>query len=193
MDKTCIGLQQNCKSVKKETMRFDFEKSYEIWERTPAILRVTLSGIDSEWTNNNEGPETFSPYDVVGHLIHGEITDWAPRVQMILEEGAGRVFQPYDRFAMYEESKGKSMDQLLNEFEQLRKKNMEWLRSLKISETDLEKKGLHPKFGEVTLRQLLSTWVVHDLTHLAQINRVMAKQYKEEIGPWLEYFRIMSF
>jgi hypothetical protein len=174
-------------------MRFDFEKSYEIWERTPAILRVTLSGIDKEWTHNNEGPETFSPYDVVGHLVHGEITDWAPRVQMILQEGTGRVFQPYDRFAMYEESKGKSMDQLLNEFEQLRKKNMEWLRSLKISETDLEKKGLHPKFGEVTLRQLLSTWVVHDLTHLAQINRVMAKQYKEEIGPWLEYFRIMSF
>ncbi|MEI9911315.1 MAG: DinB family protein [Bacteroidota bacterium] len=174
-------------------MKFDLNKSYEIQERTPAVLRSLLTGLDEGWVMNNEGPETFSPYDVMGHLIQGEKTDWPVRVSMILEQGSSGIFVPYDRFAMFEESKGKTPDQLLNEFETLRKDNLQWLRSLKLTESDLDKTGTHPKFGQVTLRQLLATWVVHDLTHLAQITRVMAKQYKEEIGPWLEFFRIMSF
>ncbi len=173
-------------------MKFDLEKSYEILDKTPAVLKALLLNVSDEWVMNNEGPDTFSPYDVVGHLIHGEKTDWPNRVKMILE-GSSTPFVPYDRFAMFEASKGKSLAQLLNEFEVLRKKNMEWYRALSLSETDLDKKGLHPKFGEVTLRQLLSTWVIHDLTHLAQVTRVMAKQYKEEMGPWVEFFRIMNF
>ena len=142
---------------------------------------------------SNEGPDTFSPYDVVGNLIHGEKTDWPDRIKMILEKGTDSTFVPYDRLAMYQESVGKTLDQLLDEFEQLRLDNMRWLRSLNISDSDLDKLGVHPKFGVVTLRQLLSTWTIHDLTHLSKVTRVMAKQYKEEMGPWLEYFRIMQF
>ncbi|HEY6504701.1 MAG TPA: DinB family protein [Chitinophagaceae bacterium] len=174
-------------------MKFDLNRSYEILERTPSVLRSILAGLDDEWVMNNEGPETFSPYDVVGHLIHGEKTDWPGRAKMILEYGTSKTFVPYDRFAMFEESKGKTIDQLLDELEVLRGKNVQWLKSLKLTENELDKKGIHPKFGEVTLRQLLSTWVIHDLTHLAQVTRVMAKQYKEEMGPWVEFFRIMNF
>jgi uncharacterized damage-inducible protein DinB len=174
-------------------MKFDLAKSYEILERTPAVLKNQLQGIHDDWVMNNEGPDTFSPYDVVGHLIHGEKTDWPDRIKIILENDMPKPFVPYDRFAMFDESKGKTLTELLDEFEILRQKNIQWFRSLNLSEADLEKKGVHPKFGEVTLRQLLSTWVVHDLTHMAQITRVMAKQYKEEIGPWVEFFRIMNF
>ena len=152
-----------------------------------------LSNLSKEWAINNEGPETFSPYDVLGHLIHGEKTDWTERIKMILEYGNAKTFVPYDRFAMFTESIGKSIPELMDEFEQVRQKNIEWLRSLHLSETDFVKKGKHPTFGDVTLQQLLSTWVVHDLTHLSQITRVMAKQYKEETGPWMQYFRLLSF
>jgi len=142
---------------------------------------------------NNEGSETFSPYDVVGHLIHGEKTDWTVRSKTIMEFGLSKTFEPYDRFAQFEESKGKTLSSLLIEFEKLRNENIAWLKSLLLTETDLDKKGMHPSLGEVTLRNLLSCWVVHDLTHFAQITRVMAKQYKEEIGPWTEFFRILNF
>lgn len=174
-------------------MKFEFDKSYEILERTPVVLRHLLTGLHDDWIMSNEGPETFSPYDVVGHLIHGEKTDWRARTNRILEYGVSKAFDPFDRFAQFEASKGKSLQQLLDEFEKLRTENLQWLRSLNISDDDLDKKGLHPVLGEVTLRQLLSTWVIHDLTHIAQVTRVMAKQYKEEIGPWIEFFRIMSF
>ena len=174
-------------------MEFDLHKSYEILERTPIVLKTLLKDINDDWIMGNEGPETFSPFDVVGHLIHGEKTDWPDRIKMILENGTSKEFVPYDRFAMFEESKGKSIAQLLYEFEVQRKKNMQWYRGLNLTESDLVKKGRHPKFGEVTLRQLLSTWVIHDLTHIAQITRTMAKQYKEEMGPWVEFFRIMNF
>lgn len=174
-------------------MNFDFEKSYEILEKTPSVLKTLLSGLNDDWTMNNEGPDTFSPYDVIGHLIHGEKTDWRERTNMILAHGISKSFVPFDRFAQHEASKGKTLQQLLNEFEGLRKENMDWFKSLRLAEADLDKKGLHPVLGEVSLRQLLSTWVVHDLTHIAQITRVMAKQYKEEIGPWTEFFRILSF
>jgi len=174
-------------------MKFDFAKSYQVLERTPFILKALLSHQHDDWIMNNEGPETFSPYDVIGHLIHGEKTDWAERAKIILEYGVSKPFVPWDRFAQYEESKGKSLSQLLDEFERVRNENVTWLKSLNLTETDLDKKGMHPSLGEVTLRNLLSTWVVHDLTHIAQITRVMAKQYKEEMGPWPEFFRILSF
>jgi hypothetical protein len=174
-------------------MEFTLDKSYEILERTPVVLKSLLTGISDEWSMNNEGPDTFSPYDVVGHLLEGEKTDWPGRVAMILEHGTTKPFLPYDRFSMFEKSKGKTLDQLLIEFEAVRNEKLQWLKSLKLTEDDLNKKGAHPKFNEVTLRQLLSSWVVHDLTHLAQVTRVMAKQYKEATGPWAEFFRILNF
>jgi len=174
-------------------MNYSFDNAFEILDRTPTVLRTMLNGLADEWIMNNEGPETFSPYDVIGHLIHGEKTDWAARTKIILEKGTTVPFTPWDRFAQFRDSKGKSLEQLLEEFEQLRKANMKWLRSLQLTAEDLDKKGMHPGLGEVTLRNLLATWVVHDLTHIAQVTRVMAKQYKSEMGPWPEYFRILQF
>lgn len=174
-------------------MRFSIERSIEILERTPGVLNTMLSGIGDEWVMNNEGPETFSPYDVIGHLVHGEKTDWTARTKRILEFGDTKTFDLWNRFAQYEESKGKTLQQLLEEFEAIRKENLAWFKSLQLTEADLDKKGMHPKLGSVTLRNLLATWVVHDLTHIAQITRVMAKQYKDEMGPWPEFFRILSF
>ncbi len=174
-------------------MKYTSQQSIEILERTPAVLKTLLADLSDEWVMNNEGPDTFSPYDVIGHLIHGEKTDWVVRAKIILEHGTSVPFTPWDRFAQYEENKEKKMQHLLNEFKNIRKENMLWFKSLHLTEADLDKKGMHPKLGEVTLRNLLSTWVVHDLTHIAQITRVMAKQYKEEMGPWPEFFRILSF
>ncbi|MGZ8525182.1 MAG: DinB family protein [Chitinophagaceae bacterium] len=174
-------------------MKFSLDRSIEILERTPAIFRALLHDLHDDWLKSDEGPETFSPYDVIGHLIHGEKTDWRDRTAMILEYGVSKAFVPYDRFAQFDESKGKSLQQLLEEFEMLRADNLKWLRSLNLGEADFDKQGIHPSLGKVTLRQLLSTWVIHDLTHIAQASRVMAKQYKEEMGPWVEYFRIMNF
>lgn len=174
-------------------MKYSIAKSIEILERTPAVLTSLLSGIDDGWVMNNEGPETFSPYDVIGHLIHGEKTDWTERTKLILAFGNSKPFVPWNRFAQFEESKGKSLQQLLEIFAGTRKKNIEWFKSLNLQEADLDKTGIHPVLGEVTLRNLLATWVVHDLTHIAQVTRVMAKQYKNEIGPWTEFFRILHF
>ncbi len=174
-------------------MEFNLAKSIEILERSPEVLNSLLQNLPEHWTKSNEGPDTFSPYDVIGHLIHGEKTDWRPRTMLILESDIPQPFIPYDRFAQFENSKGKSLQVLLDEFETLRAENITWLKSLQITDNNLEKKGIHPSLGPVTLKQLLSTWVVHDLTHIAQVSRVMAKQYKEEIGPWAEYFRILNF
>ena len=174
-------------------MKFDKTQSIEILERTPVVFKTLLNGLPDEWIMSNEGPETFSPFDVIGHLIHGERTDWAVRAKIILEFGLSKPFTPWDRFAQYEVSKGKTLSQLLDEFAEVRKENLQWLKSVNLSENDLEKKGMHPVLGEVTLRNLLATWVVHDLTHIAQVTRVMAKQYKEEMGPWPEFFRILNF
>lgn len=174
-------------------MQFEIKKSIAVLSRTPGVLNNLLDGLDESWIINNEGPDTFSPFDVLGHLIHGERTDWRPRIAMILQHGLSRKFDPYDRFAQYRESQGKSLGELLKEFEVIRSENIRWLQSLNLSVQDLEKRGAHPILGEVTLQQLLSTWVVHDLTHIAQITRVMAKQYREEIGPWVEFFRVLNF
>jgi hypothetical protein len=174
-------------------VKYTVEQAIEILERTPAVLTALLAGLSDDWVMNNEGPETFSPYDVIGHLIHGEKTDWTARAKMILEFGNTKTFERWNRVAMYEESKDKSLQQLLTEFAAIRKENIIWFTSLQLTETDLDKKGMHPVLGDVTLRHLLSTWVVHDLTHIAQITRVMAKQYKDEMGPWPEFFRILYF
>jgi hypothetical protein len=178
--------------TKEQTMNFTIEKSVEILERTPNVLNTMLQNISIDWTSNNEGGETWSVYDIIGHLIHGEKTDWIPRAEIILSEKPDKTFEPFDRFAQFKESEGKSLTQLLDEFKILRNKNIEHLRSKKLTDKNLEERGIHPAFGEVTLSQLLSTWAVHDLNHIAQISRVMAKQYKAEVGPWIEYLRILQ-
>ena len=172
-------------------MEYAIDKELPILEKTPALLKLWLQGLSDELIVNNEGGDTWSVYDVVGHLIHGERTDWMARIRKTLSD-TDKEFVPFDRFAQFNESKGKTLDQLLDEFATIRKQNLEEFRSLNISEQVLSKTGIHPSFGTVTLRQLLSTWVAHDLSHIAQIARVMAKQYKEEVGPWVEYLSIMK-
>lgn len=173
-------------------MKFNLDQTIEVLERTPLLLEALLKDLSSDWTMTNEGGETWSPYDVVGHLIHGEKTDWIKRLEIILSEEDNKTFEPFDRFAQFEESKGKTMNQLLTEFRELRNSNLQTLKAKNISNNDFDKKGLHPALGEATLVNLLSTWAVHDLNHLSQISRVMAKQYKNEVGPWIEYLPILK-
>lgn len=173
-------------------MNFHLTKAIEILERTPQVLTSLLNGLSSDWIQNNEGGETWSPFDVVGHLIYGEQTDWMIRAEIILSDKSVKNFAPFDRFAQFEKSRGKSISQLLDEFQNLRKQNLIVLKSKDLKSDDLKKIGIHPAFGEVTLQQLLAAWVAHDLGHIAQISRVMAKQYKEEVGPWREYIPILD-
>ena len=173
-------------------MEFELNKAIEILNRTPSTLSALLSGLSEEWQFQNEGPETWSSFDVVGHLIHGEETDWIPRARIILEEGEERPFEPFDRFAMFENSKGKSIQQLLETFARLRSDNLEQMRAMNLTPQLLEKRGRHPALGVVTLKQLLATWVVHDLNHIGQIVRVMAKQYRNEVGPWAQYLSVLT-
>ena len=173
-------------------MQFDLKKSLEILERTPLVLKAMLGGLSDDWIKNNEGPDTWSPYDIIGHLIHGEKTDWVPRMEIILSQKSDSAFEPFDRFAQFAASEGKSLDRLLDEFATLRKQNLERLHSHNLTQGHLMLKGKHPAFGPVTMAQLLSTWVVHDLNHISQISRVMAKQYKVEVGPWVEYLGILK-
>ena len=173
-------------------MDFTVEKSIEILERTPEVLETMLQNISPEWTENNEGGETWRVFDVLGHLVHGEKTDWITRMEIILSGASDNVFKPFDRFAQFEESRGKTLPQLLSEFKDLRLRNVGLLRSKKLTDENLKEKGVHPAFGEVTLAQLLATWTVHDLDHIGQISRVMAKQYQKEVGPWMEYLKILN-
>jgi hypothetical protein len=173
-------------------MKFNIQQAMPILERTPGIVSMLLKGLDLQWTNSNEGEGTWSPFDIVGHYIHGEKTDWIPRLNIIIGEQNDKRFEPFDRFAQFENSKGKSLDELLEEFANLRKQNLEKLRSVTLDKSTLAKKGIHPAFGEVTLEQLLSSWVVHDLGHINQITRVMAKQYKQAVGPWVAYMGVLN-
>jgi hypothetical protein len=173
-------------------MDFQLIHALEILERTPAAFRALLSGVAEVWSAPNEGPETFSAFDNVGHLIHGERTDWIPRARIILAQGPNRRFEPYDRFAQFRESQGKTLAELLDEFSRLRAENLATLRGWQLSERELALAGEHPALGPVTLRQLLAAWVVHDLGHIAQTTRVMAKQYKEAVGPWREYLPVLD-
>ena len=173
-------------------MDFDLPTGIAILERTPHSFRALLAGLPSAWTDATEGPETWSPFDVVGHLIHGERADWIPRARLVLAQGAERRFAPYDRSAHFRESQGRSLEELLDEFAHLRAANLATLTGWRLTEAQLALQGEHPAFGPVTLRQLLATWVAHDLAHLAQTARVMAKQYREAVGPWRAYLPVMD-
>lgn len=173
-------------------MNFELARGIEVLQRTPGTLRAMLTGLSSDWTDANEGADTWSPYVIVGHLIHGERTDWIARVKIVLAQDAQRRFEPFDRFAQFRESEGKSIEDLLDEFEHIRNENLTLLSGWQLTEAQLSLEGEHPAFGSVTLRQLLATWVAHDLGHLAQIARVMAKQYREAVGPWREYLPVMD-
>ena len=173
-------------------MEFQLDEAKEILRRTPATLNSLLRDLPEAWILSNEGPETWSPLYVVGHLIHAEETDWIPRARIILEHGKSGTFEPFDRFAMFEKFKGKSLGELLARFELLRAESLKVLESINLTPELLSKRGTHPEFGEVTLSQLLSTWVVHDLGHIGQIVRVMAKQYGEAVGPWKAYLPVLG-
>lgn len=173
-------------------MEFQLDNAKEILRRTPSTLTSLLQNLPDEWILSNEGAESWSPFDVMGHLIHGEETDWIPRARIILEYGEERAFEPFDRFAMFEKSRGKSMDDLLTTFKGLRVESLEELEAMNLTPEMLSKRGRHPELGAVTLSQLLSTWVVHDLGHVGQIVRVMARQYTEPVGAWRAYLPILS-
>ncbi len=173
-------------------MKFHLDQALPILQRTPATLNTLLRGLSEEWLHNNEGGESWSPHAVVGHLIHGEETDWIPRAKIILEHGESKPFASFDRFAMFEKFKNKTIVELLDLFAVRREESLTALAQLQITSEKLQQRGTHPELGPVTLRQLLATWVLHDLSHLAQIARVMSKQYAEAVGPWQVYFPILS-
>ena len=169
---------------------FNLGDAITVLERTPAALDALLEGLPETWVRATEGEGTWSPYDVIGHLIHGERTDWIPRARHILA-GETRAFEPFDRMAQFTESQGKSLTELLTTFADLRRENIAALIWMNLTETDLSRRGLHPELGDVMLGQLLATWVVHDLDHVAQVARTMAKVYNAETGPWSEYLSIL--
>jgi DinB superfamily len=171
---------------------FQLHEAVAVLERTPAVLRAWLAELPESWLAADEGPDTFSPVEVLGHLVHGERSDWMARTRTILEHGAARSFEPFDRFAHRRDFAGWPVGQLLDEFDRLRASNLDALRALRITEAQLDLEGLHPALGAVTLGALLATWVAHDLGHLAQIARVMAKRYRDDVGPWLAYLPIMT-
>lgn len=167
-------------------------EAIEVLERTPSAVSALLSGLGESWTHRNYGEATFSPFDVVGHLIQGERTDWIPRLRILLEQGEERAFDPFDRFAQVEASRGKSMQALLDEFARLRAENVGILRALRLTDVQLARTGMHPALGRVTASELLATWVVHDLNHVKQIAKAMSHQYRDLVGPWREYLPILT-
>ena len=173
-------------------MEFRFEAALPVLRRTPAVVRGLLADLPADWTNAVEGPNTWSPFDVVGHLIHGERADWLPRVEHLLRHGDAVAFPSFDREAMFSASQGKSLGELLDTFARLRTESLERLEALGLSDADLSRRGRHPEFGAVTLSQHLSTWVAHDLGHISQIVRVMARQYTDAVGPWKAYLSILN-
>ena len=173
-------------------MEFDLDKSIQILENTPMVLISLLGDLPDEWTMANEGDNTWSPFDILGHLVHGEKTDWMTRTKLILSDASNKTFDSFDRFAQIEDSKGKTILQLLSEFAELRSSNIAQLRELNIQREQFELKATHLELGEVNLKQLLSTWVVHDLGHINQITRVMSKQYASEVGPWTEFIGVLN-
>lgn len=172
--------------------RFDLAEAVPVLRRTPAVLRALLEGIPERWVRADEGPDTWTPFDVVGHLVHGERTDWIPRAEIILAHGASRPFDAFDRVAMFEASRGKSLGELLALFAELRAANLARLEGMRLAPADLARRGRHPELGTVTLGQHLATWVAHDLSHIAQIARVMGKQYREAVGPWWPYLPMLQ-
>ncbi len=172
-------------------MEYRLDEAVQVLARTPWVLTALLDGLNDAWVEGDEGPETFSAHEVVGHMLHGERADWIPRARIILKGEEG-VFEPFDRFAHRRESRDKSLSELLVEFSEAREESLEALEAMGLEESDLDRRGTHPDLGKVTLRQLLSAWVVHDLGHLAQVVRVMAKQYRKEVGPWVGHLPVLS-
>jgi hypothetical protein len=170
----------------------NLQETISLLSRTPAALDALLRDLPETWTLRGEGENTWSAFDVVGHLIHGERTDWMPRARMVLQFGENQPFEPFDRLAQIRESRGKLLGQLLDEFARLRSENLFELRALKLGENELERRGRHPALGLVTLSELLAAWVVHDLTHLHQISRIMAHQYRDAVGPWSAYLGVLQ-
>jgi hypothetical protein len=171
---------------------FSLTESIALLTRTPATLNALLRGLPEIWVRNNEGKDTWSAFDIVGHLICGDRTDWVPRVRTILEHGEARPFDPFDRFAQKRESEGKSLEQLLDDFAQVRSESLAALQALNLQSADLARRGKHPALGVVTLSELLATWAVHDLTHLHQLSRVMAYQYRDAVGPWSAFLGVLK-
>ena len=178
--------------VKIEDMQQDLKHTLSLLERTPATLNAWLRDLPDAWTRENEGENTWSAYDVVGHLIHGERTDWMARAKRILEFGETRPFEPFDRLAQNRKSQSKTLPELLDEFTRLRAKNLDELRVLSLRPEDMERRGQHPALGTVTLAELLATWAAHDLTHLHQISRIMAHQYRQAVGPWSKFLGVLQ-
>jgi hypothetical protein len=173
-------------------MEFEIAHAINILERTPTVLTALLQGLPAVWIEQNEGENTWNPYDVVGHLIYGEQVNWIPRAKMILEFGIQKPFEPFERFAQFEISKGKTLQELLETFQTLRAQNMLTLSAMQLTSEDLQKPGTHPEFGTVKLKELLATWVAHDLDHIVQISRTLAKNYKQTVGPWQAYLSVMK-
>jgi hypothetical protein len=171
---------------------FSLDETIAVLARTPASLTALLRGLPDIWVHRNEGKDTWSVFDILGHLIVGERTDWMPRARIILANGEARPFDPFDRFAQLQETQGKSLDQLLDQFARLRSQNLAALKALNLQPEDLARRGTHPRLGTVTLSQLLATWAVHDLTHLHQLSRVMAHQYRDAVGPWVAYLGVLQ-
>src|SRR5215467_12033585 len=172
--------------------KFSLAESIALLERTPATLNALLRGLPDIWVLRNEGKDTWSAFDIVGHLNVAERTDWMPRVRTILENGEARPFDPFDRFAQVRESEGKSLEQLLDDFGRLRSESLAALEALNLQSADLARRGTHPALGPVTLSELLATWAVHDLTHLHQLSRVMAHQYHAAVGPWSAFLGVLK-
>ncbi len=171
---------------------FSLAEAIAVLTRTPATLSALLRGLPNIWVRCNEGSDTWSAFDIVGHLIVGERTDWMPRVRIVLENGEARPFDPFDRFAQSKESQDKSLEQLLDDFAYLRRENLATLQALNLQPQDFTRRGRHPALGVVTLSELLATWAVHDLTHVHQLSRVMAHQYRDAVGPWSAYLGVLQ-
>jgi hypothetical protein len=171
---------------------FNLDETIALLTRTPATLDVMLRGLPANWVRRNEGKDTWSAFDIVGHLIVGERTDWMARARIILESGEARPFDAFDRFAQLKETQNKSLEQLLDDFTRLRSENLAALKALNLQPEDLNRRGRHPVLGVVTLSQLLATWAVHDLTHVHQLSRVMAHQYRDAVGPWSAYLGVLQ-
>ncbi len=172
-------------------MEYNVEQAVEILRNTPTVLRTMLHDVSDVWAYSNYGPDTWSPFDIIGHLIHGERTDWVPRAKIILEHGETQPFEPFDRYAQLETSKGKTRGDLLDEFASIRTENIETLLSMRLTDEQFARRGTHPALGSATLRELLAMWAVHDLNHIAQMAKAMAFQYRDQVGPWLAYASIL--
>ncbi len=174
------------------SVEINLNETIALLERTPTSVDALLRGLPNLWIRGNEGKDTWSPYNIVGHLIFGEQTDWIPRVRMILEHGEARSFEPFDRFAQMKGRQNEPLEKLLDDFASLRKESLSALRAMNLQPEDLGRRGRHPALGVVTLSELLAAWAVHDLTHLHQLSRVMAHQYRAAVGPWSAYMGVLQ-